>query len=90
MTTATATTTPQINELIGWIRKNNRAARAARFFSAIFWRSLPNGDVNPLFLRFWRKPTAVNLSFIAFAWKPFVPRKRKCTSPILYNVTNLE
>jgi len=32
---------------------------------------------------------AVNLSFFAFALKPFVPSKRKCTSPILY-VTNLE
>ena len=31
MTTATATITPQINDLIDWIRKNNRAARAARF-----------------------------------------------------------
>mgnify|MGYP007094292375 CR=1 FL=1 len=33
---------------------------------------------------------AVNLSFFAFAWKPFVPSKRKCTSPILYNVINME
>ena len=32
MTTATATTPPQINDLIGWTRKNNRAARAARFW----------------------------------------------------------
>ena len=31
MTTATATTTLQIKDLIGWVRKNNRAARAARF-----------------------------------------------------------
>ena len=30
-TTGTATTSPQINDLISWIRKNNRAARAARF-----------------------------------------------------------
>ena len=31
MTTATTTTTPQINDLIGRMRNNNRAARAARF-----------------------------------------------------------
>ena len=31
MTKATAKTTPQINDLIGSMRKNNRAARAARF-----------------------------------------------------------
>ena len=29
--TATATTTPLINDLIGWMKKNDRAARAARF-----------------------------------------------------------
>ena len=27
---STATSTPQINDLIGWMRKKNRAARAAR------------------------------------------------------------
>ena len=31
MTTATATTTPQISDLIGGMRENNRAARAAGF-----------------------------------------------------------
>jgi len=31
LTTATSATTPQINDLIGWMKKNNRAARAARF-----------------------------------------------------------
>ena len=35
MPTATATTTPQMNDLIGWIRKN-RAARAARFLMQFF------------------------------------------------------
>ena len=30
-TTTTTTTTPQTNDFIGWMRKNNRAARAARF-----------------------------------------------------------
>ena len=34
MTTAAAT--PQINDLIGWIRKNNRAARSlAQFFEVV-------------------------------------------------------
>ena len=34
MTTAAAT--QQINDLIGWIRKNNRAARAARTLAQVF------------------------------------------------------
>ena len=36
------------------------------------------------YLRFWRQRelAAVNLSFFAFKWKPFVPSKRKCTPPI--------
>jgi len=80
MTTATATTTLQINDLIGWTRKNNRAARAARFLVQFF-------DVDSKFsyLRFWRQhePAAANLSFYDFAWKPFVPSKRKCSSPIV-------
>ena len=35
VTKATAMTTPEINDLIGSIRKNNCSARAARFFFAI-------------------------------------------------------
>ena len=31
MTTATSWITPLINDLIGWMKKNNRAARAACF-----------------------------------------------------------
>ena len=34
--TATSTTTPQINDLIGWMKKNNDAARAARFLVQCF------------------------------------------------------
>ena len=34
--TATTTTTSQINDLIGWMRKNNRSARAARFLVHCF------------------------------------------------------
>ena len=33
MTTEIATTTKQIKDLIGWMRKNNRAARAGRFLT---------------------------------------------------------
>ena len=35
MTTGKDTTTPQINELIGWMRKNNRAAHAARTYEQV-------------------------------------------------------
>ena len=35
-TTATATTTPENNDLISWTRKNNRAARAARTLVRFF------------------------------------------------------
>ena len=35
-TKATATTTPENNDLIGWTRKNNRAARAARTLLQLF------------------------------------------------------
>ena len=34
-TTATATTTPQIKNLIGRVRKNKRAARAARTYEQV-------------------------------------------------------
>ena len=56
-----------------------------------FWCNLPNDDVKFSYLRFWRKREldAVNLSFSAFTWKPFVPSKRKYGSPILYNVINM-
>ena len=52
----------------------------------MFWRSLPNDDVKFSCLRFWRQRelTTVNLSFSAFTWKPFVPSKRKFTSPIFF------
>ena len=55
MTTATTTTTLQIIDTIGWMRKNNRAARAER--------KLPNNDVKFAHLSFWRQrePLAVNL-----------------------------
>ena len=58
----------------------------------MFWHSLPNDDVKFSYLRFRRKRehAAVNLSFFAFTWKPFVPSERKWSSPILYNVINLE
>ena len=61
------------------------------------WRSPPYDKVKFSCLRFWlqRDPTAsVNLWLFPFAcdswWKPFVPSKRKCSSPLLYNVINVE
>ena len=36
LTTATSTTSPQINDLIGWMKKHNRTARAARFLMQCF------------------------------------------------------
>ena len=82
--------------LVEW--ESNRAARAARFlvqpwldwpvpsfnYGAMFWRSLPNDDVKLSYLRFWRQRelAAVNLSFFAITWKPFLPSRRKCSSPI--------
>jgi len=62
-------------------------------FGAIFWHSLPNGNVG---FDIWgsddnmHKPAAVNLSFFAITWKLFMPRKRKYTFPTLYKVTNME
>ena len=61
-----ATTTPQINHLIAWVRKNNGAARAARFLLQCF-------DVvcqtTTWHVYRQRKPVAVNHSFFALAWK---------------------
>ena len=51
------------NNLIGWIKKNNRAARAARRFPEIFIFEVLTST----------RTVAVNLSFFAFTWKPFVP-----------------
>ena len=45
ITTATATTIPQINASTSWTRENNLTARAARFLVQFFLRSLPNDDV---------------------------------------------
>ena len=55
-------------------------------------RPWERGCVKFSYLRFWRqcKLAAVNLSLFAFTWKPFVPSGRKCSSPILYNLINME
>lgn len=34
-----------MNDMIGWMKKKNRAALDAHFYGAIFWPSLPNHDV---------------------------------------------
>ena len=51
------------NNLIGWIKKNNRAARAARRFPEIFIFEVLMST----------RTVAINLSFFIFTWKPFVP-----------------
>ena len=53
--TGTATKTPGNNyDLIGWMRKNNRATctTCSTHFSGILWRSLPNDNVKFPNLRF--------------------------------------
>ena len=57
MTSAMATTIPQISDLIGWMR--------SRLFGAIFLSSLPNDNMKFSFSRFWEecKLSAVTLSF---------------------------
>ena len=81
-----------INQWYDWLNEENKSCRTCgTLFGAIFWRSLPNDDMKLSYLRFSRrKSAAVNLSFSAFTGKQFVPSKRKCISPILYNVTNRE
>ena len=85
----TTTTTPQINALIGWTRGKNHAAHGARFLAQFFDEVCQTTTWNfQSYLRLWRRqPAAVNLSSFAFTWKPFVLGKRKCTSPVLYNMT---
>ena len=76
----------QINHLIGSRRKNNSAACAARFWSNFSTKSVERRR-REIFIVVALKTTwaaAVNLSFFAFTWK------QKCTSPILYNVINME
>ena len=85
------TTTPKINYLIGWMKKNNRAARAARFlvqcldvvcqtttWNFHIWGSDDNGSDRS------------SKSFIFFLYVKTTRSKRKCTPPILFNVTNIE
>ena len=79
------------NQWFDWLNKEKQSCcTCGTLFGAMFWRSLPNDDVKFSHLRFWRQRElpAVNLSLFALSWKPFVPSKRKCSSPILYNVIN--
>ena len=81
------------NQWFHWLNEEKwSCCPCGTLFGAMFWRSLPNDDVKFSYLRFWRQRelAAVNLSFFAFKWKPFVPSKRKCTPPILYDVINME
>ena len=79
MTKATATS--QTNDLIGWMRKNNRAARAARFLVQI---------LDYTFVVFQtttrqREFAAVNLSFLAFT-SLITIRAKQAKVPLVYFV----
>ena len=80
----TATTTPQI---MVWFVEWGKiiVLHVQHAFWCIRLTYLSNDEVKVSYLRFWRQqePAAVNLSFSALTWKPFVPSKRKCISPIL-------
>lgn len=66
--TAKAAETPQNSELIGWIRKNNRAVPAGTTF---FWRARQNNTKFSNW-RFWqqREPLAIHLALYIY-WKMF-------------------
>ena len=79
------------NQWFDWLNKEKQSCCTWGTLSgAMFCRSLPNDDVKFSHLRFWRQRelAAVNLSLFALSRKPFVSSKRKCSSPILYNVIN--
>ena len=81
------------NQWFDWLNEEKYSCcTCGTLFGPKAWRSLPNDDVKFSFLRLWRQRelAAVNLSLFAFTWKPFVPSKRKCGSPTLYNVINME
>ena len=65
LTTAAATTTPVNNDFIGWTRKKNRAARAARTL-AEFFACLPNDNVK--FKVLTTTGTCNSISFILFIY----------------------
>ena len=75
------------NQWFNWLNEE-----CSTLFDAMFWRCLQNDDVKFSYLTFSRQHelAAVNLSVFACTWKPFVPSRRKCTPPILYNATNMK
>jgi len=81
MTTATATSTPQTNDLIGRTRKNNRSARAARFLVQI----LDYTFVVFQTMTRQREFAAVNLSFLAFT-SLITIRAKQAKVPLVYFV----
>ena len=75
-----------------WFYRSNEEKLIVLHVWNAFWRGLPNDDVKFSYLRFERQcnTEAINLSLSAFTWKSFLPSKRKCTSLVLYNVTNMD
>ena len=82
MVMSTATTTPQINNLFRWMRKNNRAARF--LIGEIPCRSLPNDKV--------LITTRARKSFILCLYMKTIRAKQARVHLFFffYNVTNLE
>ena len=74
------------------MKTNNRDARATRRLVQCFDVVCKRRREIFIFevLTTTRAHISVNLSFFAFTRKPFVPSKRKCTPPILYNVINMQ
>ena len=73
--------TNQLKDMIGWMGKNNRAARAARslvqFFDMVCQTTTWNFPI---------RGSDDNMK--SFKWKPFVPSKRTDTSPTLNSRLN--
>ena len=68
------------NQWFDWLNEEyNRAARAARLFGTLFWRSLPNDGVKFSYLRFWqqRELAAVNLSLFCLYMKTIRTKQAK-------------
>ena len=79
------------NHWFDWLNKEKQSCcTCGTLVGAMLWRSLPNDDVKFSHLRFWRQRELAAVNLFALSWKPFVPCKRKCSSPILYNVINTE
>ena len=89
----TATTSSRINDLIGWVKKNNLAARAARFLVQLFDVVYQSTKWN---FHFWGSDDNVALSskpfILCFCMHTIRVKQAKVHFAycISYNVTSLE